>query len=377
MRKINFYGMGKYKNTFPAAENRITGYREAIFLHGGDIYEARRKYQKEVIDFSANINPLGLPGRIRKLLRDSIDTVLHYPDPHAKDLTKAIAKYWGVGEENILAGNGSIELIYLLAVAFKPKTALITAPDFSEYERAMAVVKSRMRFLNLKEEDGFRFDISQVAASDFFIISNPHNPSGNIVVSGYDEIERMPAKTIVIDEAFMDFVAGEKNCTMIPRAVKSRKVFVLRTMTKFFALPGLRCGYIVGHKDVIQMLRRYQAPWSINALAQIASGDLLEDKEYIKKTRWYVDAERKRLINELAQIAGLRTFPSAANFVLVKIEKKGVNSQFLSERLLEKGIMIRDCSNFRNLSNAFIRIAVRKKDENTFLIETLKEIFRQ
>jgi len=347
------------------------------FLHGGDIYGIKRKYHKEVIDFSANINLLGLPSRIKKLLRRNLDTVLHYPDPQAKDLIKAIARYWDIGEENILVGNGSIELIYLLAAAFKPKTALIAAPDFSEYERAMTIVKSRLRFLKLREENNFRFDITQVIASDIFIISNPHNPTGNIINNSRDEIARMPPKIIVIDEAFMDFVPGEKNSTMISRAVKSKKIFVLRTMTKFFALPGLRCGYLIGHKDAIRMLKKYQAPWSVNSLAQIAAGNLLSDRTYIEKTRHYVGTEREVLFNEFSGIEGLKVFPSKVNFILVKIEKKGINSHFLSGRLLEKGIMIRDCSNFRNLNNKFIRVAVRKRGENMQLIRALKEILEK
>lgn len=344
------------------------------FLHGGDIYAIRRKYPKEVIDFSANINPLGLPDYLKKLIRDNLDSVLHYPDPKARDLTKMIAKYWNISEENIILGNGSIELIYLLAVAFKPQTALIAAPDFSEYERALTAVNCKIHFLKLKEENNFKPGLAQVKPCDIFIISSPHNPTGNIVISGSDEIERMPYKTIVIDEAFMDFVAEENDYTMIRKAREGKNVLVLRTFTKFFALAGLRAGYLIAGKDTIRMLKRYQAPWSINSLAQISAARLLSDKAYIKQTRYFVEKERAFLFNELSGVTGLKAFHSQVNFILVKIKKKGVDAHSLSARLLKKGIMVRDCGNFRNLSQKFIRVAVRKRNENLRLIKSLKEI---
>lgn len=347
------------------------------FLHGGDIYEIKRLYKKDVIDFSANINPLGPPDYIKRLINNNLKSIAHYPDPQAKELTAAIAKYWNINKENILVGNGSIELIYLTAAAFKPKTALIAAPDFSEYERAMAIVKSQIRFLKLKEEDIFRLELSQVKAGDILIISNPHNPTGNLILNGKDKIDKLQNKTIVIDEAFMDFIADEKNYTMIPKALKTKKIIVLRTFTKIFALAGLRAGYLIAHKDTLHLLRRYQAPWSVNSLAQITCASLLGDKTYIEKTKYFVRKEREFLSNELSGIEGLKPFPSEVNFILVKIEKKGIDAHFLFERLLQKGIMIRDCSNFRNLNKKFIRVAVRRRDENLRLLKSLKEIFEK
>jgi len=344
------------------------------FEHGGNIYEAKRRLGKEVIDFSANINPLGLPRYIRKLLSGNLGSILHYPDPDAKDLTKQIARYWGISEENVLVGNGSIELIYLIIAAFKPKTALIAAPDFSEYERALTTVRSRLRFLRLTEEEGFGLDLSRVKASDIFFFSNPHNPTGNIIVNSCDKIEKLPNKTVVVDEAFMDFADYEEKYTMIKKATRLKNIIVLRTFTKFFALPGLRIGYLIAHKDIIGMLKRYQAPWSVNSLAQIVAGSILNDATYMNKTRYLIKKERDFLSREIAKIDGLKPFLSEVNFILVKIEKKEVTSRRLTERLLQKGILIRDCGNFRSLSNRFIRIAVRKRSENQKLVEAIKNI---
>ncbi len=348
-----------------------------MFRHGGNVHEAEKRLGRECVDFSANINPLGPPRRIKKIMYDNFDSVLHYPDPKAMDLTRRIARYWDIGEENVLVGNGSIELIYLIASAFKPKTALITAPDFSEYERALRAVGSRISFLKLAEEEGFRVDLTRSGASDIFFFSNPHNPTGNIVAGSCDKIERLPNRTVVVDEAFMDFVADEERSTMIRKAVRRKKVIVLRTFTKFFALPGLRVGYLVAHKDIIRMLKRHQAPWSVNSLAQIAARDILDDKVYMNKTRSFIKKERDFLFGKLALIDGLRPFPSEANFILVKIEKKGIESRSLSEQLFQKGILVRDCSNFRDLSDRFIRVAVRKRSENVQLAASLRLLLRK
>jgi len=301
----------------------------------------------------------------------------HYPDPEAKDLTKQIARYWGISEENILVGNGSIELIYLIAAAFRPKTTLIMSPDFSEYERAVKTAGSQIHSLKLAEEEGFWFDLSRAKASDIFFFSNPHNPTGNIIVSGRDKIEHLSPGVVVVDEAFMDFVDHEEEYTMIRKTSKHKKIIVLRTFTKFFAVPGLRVGYLVAHKDIIRMLKQYQAPWNVNSLAQIAAGKILNDTAYMNKTRYFIKKERNFLFGELAKIDGLRPFLSEVNFILVKIEKKGLTSHRLSERLLQRGLLIRGCSNFHNLSGRFIRVAVRKRSENVQLIESLRILLKK
>lgn len=348
-----------------------------IFTHGGNIYEAARQTRKKVLDFSASINPLGLPERIKKVMRDNFDSILHYPDPEAKDLIKAIARHWNIGEENILPGNGSMELIHLIVWALKPKTALIPAPDFSGYECALTAAKSRVSFLKLAEDDGFRLDLSLVKPSDIFFFSNPHNPSGSIMVKGADKIENLPNKTVVVDEAFMDFVNDENEYTMIRRAVKDKKIIVLRTFTKFFSMPGLRAGYLVAHKDVIRLLKAHQAPWSVNVLAQITAESMLGDKAYIDSTRFFIGRERRFLSDSLGDIEGLRPLPSAANFILLKIEKKGITSGYVAEEMLNRGILVRDCGNFRNLRSQYIRVAVKKREENMRLISAFKDIWKR
>ncbi|MFA6079628.1 MAG: threonine-phosphate decarboxylase CobD [Candidatus Omnitrophota bacterium] len=348
-----------------------------MFEHGGNVHKAECLLGRRVVDFSANINPLGLPERIKKRIRDDLGSVLNYPDPEARELTRRIARYWGIGEDNVLVGNGSIELIYLIVSAFKPGTALVTAPDFSEYERALRSVKSRMSYLKLIEKDAFKADLTRTGVSDIFFFSNPNNPTGSMVAGRSDGIERLPNKTVVVDEAFMDFSSDEKRLTMIEKSVRHKKVIVLRTFTKFFAMPGLRAGYLTAHKDVVRMLKRHQAPWSVNSLAQRAARYILDDRTYIAETKALIKKERDFLSGELTATEGLKALPSDVNFMLIKIERRGVTSRDLTEGLFRKGILVRDCSNFRGLSGRFIRVAVKKRSENVQLISSLRALLKK
>lgn len=344
-----------------------------IFLHGGNIYEAERKYKREIIDFSANINPLGLTSIVKRAILNNFDRVLHYPDPEALDITRKISKYWGIGQDNILIGNGSVELIYLITFTYRPKIALIPTPTFSEYERAVRSTGCKIQFSKLKEENEFKANFPNSSKADILFLCNPNNPTGNLILKN-KEIENLPKKLLVVDEAFMDFLPDEENHTLIWKAQKDKKIIVLRTFTKFFALPGLRIGYLVAHKEIIKKLRLYQVPWSVNSFAQLAGELVLDDKEYKRHTLNLINKERKYLFNQILKIMGLRPYPSVANFLLIKIEKSNLISNSLVKELLKKGIFVRNCSNFRNLNNKFIRIAVRTHRENLKLIGALKDV---
>ncbi|MDP2755415.1 MAG: threonine-phosphate decarboxylase CobD [Nitrospirota bacterium] len=341
------------------------------FFHGGNIYEIKRRYKKDVIDFSANINPLGLTEDIKREFIRCYRLIPHYPDPEAKDLIRQIAEYWAIDEQNILIGNGSTELIYLIAHAFKPEKALIPVPTFSEYERAVRSVGSKIEFLKLREMDSFTLKIINSDKAYISFISNPNNPTGNLLIENKKFV--LNSKLNVIDEAFMDFLPDEQKHTFIWKAVKDKNFIVLRSFTKFFALPGLRIGYLIAHKDLIKRLKQVQPPWSVNSIAQHLAQILLNDRDYIEKTRRLINEERGFLFNELARIKGLKPYLSVANFFLVKIIDSRLDSSILIGRLIQKGILIRDCSNFRNLNNRFIRIAVRFRRENTKLIKALRE----
>ncbi|MDI6735174.1 MAG: threonine-phosphate decarboxylase CobD [bacterium] len=354
------------------------------FAHGGNVYEIKRKCGTEVIDFSANVNPLR-SSLLKAGFSQGYEGIFHYPDPQANDLIKKIAKYWGVNEENILVGNGSTQLIYLLVHTLMPKSVLIPAPSFSEFERAAESVKAEVRFLALREENRWTLELpvlekvaplTEVALpspADILFISNPNNPTGNLLLTN-KRLDGVSCPLVVIDEAFMDFVPEEKDYTFIWKAVENKRMAVLRSFTKFFALPGLRIGYLIAHQDLIGRLKAAQPPWSVNAIAQSLAGIILNDNDYIKETQRVIEEERVFLFNELAKIDGLKPYPSVANFMLIKITNEEVNSRILTERLIIKGILIRNCGNFRGLNNKFIRIAILSHDENMKLITCLRRL---
>lgn len=343
------------------------------FSHGGNILDVQKKYKRKFIDFSASINPSGLPLSVEKALVKNIDSILHYP-PSDRKLKAKIAKYWKVDECNILLGNGSNELIYLLMNALRPKKTNIFVPAFSEYERAARSVKSKIRFLKLRERDGFKIEPEMFPECDVCFIGNPNNPTGNLLIDDKKILKKLPSGMFVVDEAFMDFLPGQRCFTMIGNAVKSKKICVLRTFTKYFAIPGLRLGYLIAHKQVVKGLDSFQSPWSINTLAQIAAERLIEDSSFKIRTDSIVKKEREFLFAEISKISGLKCYPSKANFLLIKIYDPSVNSEILQRDLLKRGILIRDCSNFRGLSKKFIRVAVRRRKENAVLLTALKQL---
>ncbi len=344
------------------------------FSHGGNIYEIEQKYRKKVIDFSANINPLGPPPELKDKLYKNMDDIIHYPDLNADKPLRDISDYWGIGKKNVLLGNGSAELIYLIFSAFRPETVLIPAPTFSEYERAGRSANSKIDFLKLKANDGFRSNPARIKKKDVFFLCHPNNPTGNFILDNPEDIGKLAGRLTVIDEAFMDFLPDEKEHSFVKRAAKSRKMAVLRTFTKMFALPGLRIGYIVSHKDTIEKLRRCQPPWNTNSLAQSAAGLVLEEKEHVAKTIKLMEEEKKYLFREISAIKNLSPYPSLANFILIKINSKNLTSSLLQEKLISEGILIRDCANFRGLSDKYIRTAVRTHRENSGLIRALKRV---
>ena len=351
-------------------------------LHGGNSAEIARKYdldERRIIDFSSNINPLGFPSSVTKLLMKDTSTIARYPDTHSTNLRKVIAPRIGADLKNIIVGNGSTELIYLLPRVFKPRVALILQPTFTEYQSSLFSSGCALRYLSLKERYHFRADIDKVVASlpkiDILYICNPNNPTGvllnkDVLKPLIDEAGKRNV-LLVVDESFMDFSGDD---SLAEEAVKREKLIVLHSMTKFFGIPGLRLGYLVAHGKTAERINKHKEPWSVNILAQRIGLACLEDDAFSARTRQFVAQERHYLYDQLNSIEGLKAYDSSANFLLSKIVKKGLTSTELYSALAREGILIRDCRSFRGMGAKFIRLAVKKRKQNQRLIKSLKSI---
>ncbi len=348
--------------------------------HGGNIREAALRYgiaEKNIVDFSSSINPLGPSSAARRAARKAIDLIDRYPDPDMSELRVAIARYYGIKPEQVVCGNGSNALIHLIPRVFRPKRALIPMPTFSEYAAAVEDSGGEVVPLPLREENGYRADPLDLSFAlkdvDMVFLCNPNNPTGAFIPKAeMQELLRMACENsvrLVVDEAFMDFVdAG----SMVKEAVQSSNLIVLRAFTKFYGMPGLRVGYAIADSGTARRLRGGQEPWTIDIPSERAAIAALTDWGYAKKTRRYIARERDRLLAGLRLIHGLEPFPSPANYIFLKLT--GIDSQLLTDRLGRRGLLVRDCSSIPGLDNRYIRIAVRTWWQNRRLLKALREI---
>ncbi len=351
--------------------------------HGGNIWQYPKDRQRGLTDFSVNTNPLGLSQKIKKSIARNIDKIDYYPDPESRDLKNRLAKLHGLSGDNFMIGNGSIELIHLIPRALKAKVVLIPVPTFSEYEFSAQANNLKCLYLKSNEVNNFKIDIALLARNirraDLVFLCNPNNPTGTVlerhkILSLLKECKKCNA-TLVIDEAFIDFVNLKDKVTMVRESAKTENLLVLRSLTKIFVLPGLRIGYVSAHKKTITKLSRYSYPWNVNTLAQIITREAINDTKYIARTQSLIPRERNYLYANLNKLEGIKIYPSCANFLLCKLEGAIIrNAKDLNEKLIEKGILVRNCTNFRGLNDKFFRITVKNQEANIRLISALRDI---
>jgi len=351
--------------------------------HGGNVFAIARSLgvtPDKIVDFSASINPLGMVPGVRDALAGSIDRLLHYPDKGAAELKESLAAYHGIGTDQIAVANGSTELIHLMPRVVSGKRGLIVAPAFAEYASALERSGWQTDYFTLKSGDSFTLSLPALQEKlaegyDLLFVCNPANPTGALIpkreIEAVIELCQKSGTFLVLDEAFIDFCEGESAKDLM---CKFQRGVLLRSMTKFFAIPGLRLGYAIGAPETIETIASLQDPWSVNTAAQVAGIASLGDAGYCERTRAYIDSERDRLAAGLAGLSWLRVFPSAANYLLVEI-RNGSGAAELRSRLMERGMLIRDCSNFQGLDGRFFRVAVRLREENDLLLEHLGGIF--
>ena len=348
--------------------------------HGANVDNMAKKFGKnenDIIDFSSNVNP-HIISDLGKYVLEGLEKSRSYPDINYTNLRNNISDYIKVDSELIIPGNGATEIIYLLMKSIKRRLAILN-PTFSEYGRGAKLNNLEIIDFHLKEENNFSIDLDEIQKNmdkfDSLFVCNPNNPNGK--VKDLNELLDLMIendKLLIVDETFMEFVGEEEKYSLINKIEQTPNLFILKAVTKFFGMPGLRLGYgVTSNKQIIKNIYEYKEPWTINSFAENLSNYLFKDKEYINGSKDYYINERKIMLEELRKISRLKVYDTDTNFVLIKLDDDEANS--LKLELFEKyNILIRDASNFIGLDKSYIRVAIKSHNDNKVLIESLRKI---
>ena len=341
------------------------------FQHGGQIYNAQGAAE-EFFDFSANINPLGLSEKILQALQENLRGIVNYPDAQATELKAAISRRYKVSAENLVLLNGAAEFFYLCLNVMRPRKVIIPVPSFSEYERAARAAGCETEYFYLREEENFRLDTEKILTTHnsqltTLILGRPNNPTGNLI--SVEEILRLAEKFFVIaDESFIDFLKTES-----ARNFVGKNLAVVQSLTKIFAIPGLRLGFAVVEKNLAERLNAAKDVWNVNFLAQKAGVAALADEKFLQDTRTWLEVEQKYFVERLKKLPDVKIFQPSVNFILFKLKSKEKAEQMLKKLRTEK-ILLRSCENFVGLDGRFLRSAIRSRKENDFLLDAMEKI---
>jgi threonine-phosphate decarboxylase len=358
------------------------------YFHGGNVWEISEKYNipvDKLVDFSISTNPLGAPETALESIRQHLNLIKHYPDPDHEWLLEVLAKSAGVEPNNVIVGNGSTELIYLFNEVFLENgyEAVIPVPSFSEYKAAIERFGGSIVFLKCDASKIFQLNIEELEKTiskktRIIFLCNPNSPTGGL----YEKedllrIIRFAAERnvlVFLDEDYIDFVDDAKRYSMAEYVNEYNNLFVLRSLTKFFGLGGIRIGFGIGSPELVEILKNIRMPWSVNSLAMFATAAAVKDTEFIKNSRLLVSQSRKEMLKMFKSIPWLKVYPSETNFLLIQIMRDDLTSTQLRELLAKKGLLIRDCKDFDGLDNRFFRVTVRRPEENKKLIEQLNSL---
>jgi len=338
--------------------------------HGG-IYSAGLEFDPKILDFSSNVNPLGFPPAVRNDLKKSSDLFSVYPDSDSTKLRDHLEKYTGISKSQIIVGNGATEIIYNFSKAFLNKRNVsIPIPTFGEYESAAKLNGARVSYfntMNLNQDiDNF---LKTISKNHCIFVCNPNNPTG-VLTSQKNmlkilDLSHDKSALVFVDECFIELASNPKE-SIVSKLHEFANLFILRSMTKSYGLAGLRIGYGLGNKKMVEILNKIKIPWNVSGIAQNIAIRALSSRSHLEKTRKLIEKERTFLNRSISKINGFRCYDSGANFILIKSK---ISSKQLQKKLLKKNILIRDCSSFRGLDSKFIRIAVRTHSENQRLVK--------
>lgn len=329
--------------------------------HGDDLYKAGTNIKA---NFSTNVWYDADLDIIRSVLKTQIDSIFHYPEPAAESFVDELANFHGVTPRNIIAGNGATELFYLIAHAFEGAKTILPIPSFREYEDACTLYKHQLSFFPM---EGF-----QPISGDLMFICNPNNPNGYIwTLESIEHIlQQYPDMTLVVDESFINFAPAAKPCE--PLLARYPNLLIIHSMTKSFAIPGLRLGYMLGNEILIERIKAFKFPWSVNSLAIEVGKFLIKNGHYLLPDTSRLMKRKQVFVNQLDEIPNFIPLNSGTSFFLVHTK---YNVLELKEYLIEQhGILIREASNFRGLDEHYFRINTLSEEKNHMLIQALRNL---
>ena len=358
-------------------------------MHGGNVHLIHRNKGipvNRLIDFSANINPLGLPDELKKLMKNMMDELEYYPDPEYQEMAELLGRFFQCNDRRITPVNGAVQGIYDAIHLIRPQKGLIMTPTFSEYRTAMIRSGIAVYEEPLDARECFDINLDRISrrirkGTDMVVLCNPNNPTGR-VVEKKPLIRLLELCTryrcyLVVDESFIDFLPNAALYSLMDEIANQPYLVLIRSFTKILALPGLRIGAVIhGNQQMADRYRSKRPPWSVNTFGLSVARYLQQPHavSFIRRTQETIVVNRTNLYNEMKDIPGLKPIPSFVNYLLVQISSGPVNAAELQESLLDRNILIRDCADFRGLDSRWFRVAVKKESQNRWLVESLKKV---
>ena len=354
-----------------------------IIGHGGNIQDLAKKEGcavDDIIDMSSNLNPLGPPETIEKVICDNLIKIRSLPEPDAFTMRKGFALFHGIEDNQVVAGNGTTWFIYTIPKALGSKKVLICGPTYSDYKDACLMHKIDFHHCTAKAENYFNLNIDEISGmakkADTLFICNPNNPTGSLILREQLEylIKKHENTIFIIDESYLPFVDKAQDVSMVSE-FQYKNLIVLSSMSKIFRIPGLRTGFLSAPQNIVEKIMAYYQPWSVNALAQIVINDIFDHPEKIEpfyeKTRNFIKEEKLIFLECLKNIKELQTFDSSAYFILARLTGS-ITAEDFCTRIGQNKILIRNCANFFGLSDKYVRFSLKKREDNLKLAALIK-----
>ena len=343
-----------------------------------------RLEQYPTVLYNANLNPLGIPESVRRAIAENLSSITKYPDIYYNKLKKAAAEYTDMTLDRIVMGNGSSDLYKLYATILKPKKALLLSPGPMEYERVLRTFNCEVKYYDLSENKEFELDMDDLIKSlddsyDVLMISNPNNPTSKIV--SFEDIKKLAEACrdhkifLIVDDMYIEFVDDYKTYTAIPLTDEFSNLAVIRSVSKFFAVPGLRFGYAVMKNPALMKLVDITVTKNnIASLSAIAASAMFKDDDYIEQGQSVIHTERSLVYLAMSTSKNIKLYKPAANFMLVRLLGDNVDSTLVADHCNQRGIIIRRCDDIRGLDNKFIRFCFMNPKQNDLMVNTILEI---